>query len=63
MSVRLRGTDAAISIRWIPKYTTLERALHWVHTATFIPLALTGFVLFAPSWRPSPWAKQARTSA
>jgi formate dehydrogenase subunit gamma len=48
MSVRLRGTDSAIQIRWIPKYTTLERFLHWVHTAMFIPLALTGFVLFAP---------------
>ena len=48
MSVRLRGTDAGIHIRWIPKYTTLERFLHWVHTASFIPLALTGFVLFAP---------------
>jgi formate dehydrogenase subunit gamma len=48
MSVRLRGSDAAIQIRWIPKYTTLERMLHWVHTATFLPLALTGFVLFAP---------------
>jgi formate dehydrogenase subunit gamma len=48
MSVRLRGTDAGIQIRWIPKYTTLERFLHWVHTAMFIPLALTGFVLFAP---------------
>ena len=52
MSVRLRGSDAAISIRWIPKYTTLERLLHWVHTATFIPLALTGFVLFAPFLEP-----------
>lgn len=48
MSVRLRGTDAGIQIRWIPKYTTLERALHWIHTATFLPLALTGFILFAP---------------
>jgi len=48
MSFRLKGTDSAIQIRWIPKYTTLERLLHWVHTATFIPLALTGFVLFAP---------------
>jgi formate dehydrogenase subunit gamma len=48
MSVRLRGTDSAIAIRWIPKYTTLERVLHWVHTAAFIPLALTGFVLFSP---------------
>jgi formate dehydrogenase subunit gamma len=52
MSVRLKGTDAAIQIRWIPKYTTLERALHWVHTATFIPLAVTGFVLFAPFLQP-----------
>jgi len=48
MSVRLRGSDSSISIRWIPKYTTLERVLHWVHTASFVPLALTGFVLFAP---------------
>jgi len=48
MSVRLRGTDSAIQIRWIPKYSFVERLLHWVHTATFIPLALTGFVLFAP---------------
>ncbi|MFN2240961.1 MAG: formate dehydrogenase subunit gamma [Anaerolineae bacterium] len=52
MSVRLRGTDSAIAIRWIPKYTTLERALHWVHTASFIPLVLTGFVLFAPWLQP-----------
>ncbi len=52
MSFRLRGIDSAIQIRWIPKYTTLERALHWVHTATFIPLALTGFVLFAPFLEP-----------
>jgi formate dehydrogenase subunit gamma len=52
MSVRLRGTDSAIQIRWIPKYTSLERFLHWVHTAMFIPLALTGFVLFAPFLQP-----------
>jgi formate dehydrogenase subunit gamma len=52
MSVRLRGTDSAISIRWIPKYTSLERVLHWVHTGSFIPLALTGFVLFAPWLEP-----------
>jgi formate dehydrogenase subunit gamma len=47
MSVRLKGTSSVFNIRWIPKYTTLERFLHWLHTATFIPLALTGFVLFA----------------
>jgi formate dehydrogenase subunit gamma len=52
MSVRLRGTDSAIQIRWIPKYTSLERLLHWIHTASFLPLALTGFVLFAPWLQP-----------
>ena len=52
MSVRLKGTDSAVTIRWIPKYTGLERLLHWVHTASFIPLALTGFVLFAPWLQP-----------
>jgi formate dehydrogenase subunit gamma len=52
MSVRLKGTDSAIQIRWIPKYSGLERLLHWVHTASFLPLALTGFVLFAPWLQP-----------
>ena len=52
MTVRLRGTVTSIQIRWIPKYTTLERFLHWVHTASFVPLALTGFVLFAPWLQP-----------
>jgi len=41
MSVRLRGTDSVVELRWIPKYTGLERTLHWVHTACFLPLALT----------------------
>jgi formate dehydrogenase subunit gamma len=49
MSVRIRGTSNVLAIRWIPKYTTLERTLHWVHTATFIPLAITGFIIYA-SW-------------
>ena len=52
MSVRLRGTDSVVQIRWIPKYTGLERTLHWVHTACFLPLALTGYVLFAPWLQP-----------
>ena len=52
MSVRLRGRDSAITIRWIPKYTTLERALHWVHTAAFIPLVLTGFAIYAGWMQP-----------
>ena len=48
MSVSLKGTDSIIHIRWIPRYTGLERFLHWVHTGAFIPLVLTGFVLFNP---------------
>jgi len=48
MSFQLKGSDSTIQIRWIPKYTTLERTLHWVHTAMFLPLALTGYILFAP---------------
>ena len=49
MSVRLKGTDSVVSIRWIPKYTALERTLHWVHVGCFIPLGITGYILFA-SW-------------
>jgi formate dehydrogenase subunit gamma len=52
MSVRLKGTESVLRIRWIPKYTGLERTLHWAHTACFLPLALTGYVLFAPWLQP-----------
>lgn len=52
MSVRIKGEDSVVSIRWIPKYTGLERTLHWVHTLCFLPLALTGYVLFAPWLQP-----------
>jgi formate dehydrogenase subunit gamma len=52
MSARLKGRDSAIAIRWIPKYTTLERLLHWVHTFSFIPLALTGFAIYAGWMQP-----------
>jgi len=52
MSVRLKGTDSVVTIRWIPKYTGLERTLHWVHTACFLPLAITGYILFAPWLQP-----------
>ena len=49
MSVRIKGTSNVLAIRWVPKYTTLERFLHWMHTLMFIPLATTGFILFV-SW-------------
>ena len=48
MSVKLRSTDGVMHIRWIPKYTFLERLGHWIHAATYIPLAFTGFLIFAP---------------
>jgi formate dehydrogenase subunit gamma len=48
MSVSLRSTDRVVHIRWIPKYTFLERFGHWVHAATYLPLAFTGFLIFAP---------------
>jgi formate dehydrogenase subunit gamma len=51
MSVRLRDTGGAIHIRWIPKYTVLERLGHWIHAATYIPLAITGFMIFAPGFK------------
>jgi len=48
MSVRVRDSQTVLHIRWIPKYTTLERFLHWMHTIAFVPLALTGLILFMP---------------
>jgi formate dehydrogenase subunit gamma len=52
MTVRIKGTSEALAIRWIPKYTLLERIVHWLHTATFVPLALTGLVLYVPFLAP-----------
>ncbi len=52
MSVQLKGTDSVIQIRWIPKYTAIERLLHWTHTMSFVPLALTGLVLYLPFLAP-----------
>lgn len=52
MTVQLKGKREAITIRWIPKYTFLERAGHWLHTATFVPLAITGMILFFPFLQP-----------
>jgi formate dehydrogenase subunit gamma len=37
--------------RWMKRYTTAERWLHWTHTATFFMLAATGLVLFVPQLR------------
>jgi formate dehydrogenase subunit gamma len=50
---RVRGVQemdeaGAVRIRWIPKYTAMERLFHWGHTVTFLALAATGMVLFFP---------------
>jgi formate dehydrogenase subunit gamma len=53
MSIRIRGAKpSAITIRWIPKYSTMERVGHWLHTLSFLPLAITGFILYFPFLRP-----------
>jgi len=51
MSVRLRDGEGVIHIRWIPKYTVLERLGHWAHAFTYVPLAITGFMIFAPGFK------------
>ena len=52
MSVQLKDTGSVVQIRWIPKYTVIERSLHWVHTLSFVPLALTGLILYLPLLQP-----------
>jgi formate dehydrogenase subunit gamma len=53
MTVMLKGTERdVVTIRWIPKYTLMERIGHWLHTATFVPLAITGLILYTPLLQP-----------
>lgn len=52
MSWKLKDSNSLISIRWIPRYDGMERFLHWAHTAAFLPLTLTGMVLFMPVFEP-----------
>ena len=52
MKALIRESGDVVTIRWIPKYTLMERVGHWVHTATFIPLVLTGLVLYLPFLAP-----------
>jgi formate dehydrogenase subunit gamma len=52
MSVQVKGSDSTIQVRWIPKYTATERFLHWMHALSFIPLALTGFAIYATWLQP-----------
>jgi formate dehydrogenase subunit gamma len=47
-----QATGHVFQIRWIPKYTFVERLLHWVHTISFIPLVVTGLVLYLDVLQP-----------
>lgn len=49
--VREADEVGAIRIRWIPKYSLMERVFHWGHTASFLLLAVTGMILFFPFLR------------
>lgn len=46
------GEAGVVRIRWIPKYTAMERFFHWGHTVTFLALAVTWMTLFFPFLRP-----------
>jgi formate dehydrogenase subunit gamma len=50
--VEQEDQGGAVRIRWIPKYTAMERVFHWGHTVTFLGLAITGMILFFPFLRP-----------
>ncbi len=52
MIVQVKGKPEFIQIQWIPRYTTMERVVHWFHTATFSLLAITGMFLFFPFFQP-----------
>jgi formate dehydrogenase subunit gamma len=47
-----QATGHVFQIRWIPKYTFVERMLHWVHTVSFVPLVVTGLVLYLDILQP-----------
>jgi formate dehydrogenase subunit gamma len=47
-AVQEADETGAVRIRWIPKYSGMERVFHWGHTVTFLTLAMTGMVLFFP---------------
>ncbi len=52
MIVQIKGKPEFIQIQWVPRYTTMERVVHWFHTATFTLLAITGMMLFFPFLQP-----------
>ncbi len=52
MSWKLKSSNSVMHLHWIPRYDGMERLLHWSHTVAFLPLTLTGMVLFMPVFLP-----------
>ena len=52
MTWKIRDSGSVFGLRWIPRYDGMERLLHWAHTGAFLPLTLTGMVLFMPVFAP-----------
>jgi formate dehydrogenase subunit gamma len=52
MNGQMQEAGHVFQIRWIPKYTFVERLLHWINTAIFIPLVVTGLVLYLDALKP-----------
>ncbi|MFH1028572.1 MAG: cytochrome b/b6 domain-containing protein [Pseudomonadota bacterium] len=52
MNEQAQATGHVFQIRWILKYTFVERLLHWAHTISFIPLVVTGLVLYLDFLQP-----------
>jgi formate dehydrogenase subunit gamma len=60
--VREADETGTIRIRWIPKYSLMERVFHWGHTAAFVILALTGMILFFPFLQPLAQGQSGQTA-
>jgi len=44
MNEQTQTPGHVFQVRWIPKYTFVERLLHWLNIVSFVPLVTTGLV-------------------
>ena len=47
MQVKVRATMATVE-----RYRARTRATHWIHSAAFLALIVTGAIIFVPAWGP-----------
>jgi formate dehydrogenase subunit gamma len=52
MNEQAQTTGHVFQVRWIPKYTFVERLLHWLNIVSFVPLVATGLVLYLDFLKP-----------